>query len=466
MHALISRFCLLAASFLPLTAAHASAPVRAAADYEDTLRIAIAFHTATTICVKSGGGGMELLQFVIEALDTSRFGAVDIQYHTAGDKGEYHNFHWRGLIERMGRDSLPHVYVYISGDENNRYYGNLTEAHFNWAGEKHIGIVTIGPGGLYAKFHGRPRTPFFTDSLPLEYHQAPLYDARWLRYPGDSVFMRLDETLLFENTRRYYPHTNGVLRNSLEYVLPLTGENNTLYYKDFGGTGRCKIGAVTGGFADDLHYRTLCYERGFNAHPDTLFEKKRDDDGNWMKSEDGEYLFSDIIQDTGLIGGPNHYHAVTVYQDTIDTVHFDSRGYSRDPRVEEPVIRRAVMLNFNPAYLRNRIAAQQAIYDAILYASTVHLIGRDQPLSDPPPVEPVHQANTRPVRRRRTDSRAIVPAYVCSVDGRIYPVRSLQDVRQQKTRLSSGIYFVLAEDRSVLASFIITHRARCTELAP
>jgi hypothetical protein len=443
------------AVLLSVSAGYSAAPVRASAAYEDTLRIAIAFHDAASICVQAGGRGSELLQFVLDALDTTRFGAVDIQYHTRSDRGEYHNFHWRGLIERMGRDSLPHVYVYISGDRNNSYYGNVTEAHFNWAGENNIGIVTVGPGGLYATFKGSLQKPFFTESLTVNYGEAPLYDARWLRYAGDSVFMRLDETLLPAATRQYYPNVNGVLRNTLEHVLPATGDNTTLYYKDFGGTGRCKVGAVTGGFADDPRSRTLCYERGFNARPDTLFTKRLDDEGGWMKSEDGEYLFDEIIQDAGFIGGPSQYHAVTVYQDTIDTVYFDNRGYARDPRVEEPVIRRAVMLNFNPAYLRNRIAAEQVLYDAILYASSTHLIGVDLPTAAPPPIEPLRMHRPIPLPYRNDTSRMDRPAFVCSLDGKTFRVESMQTVRRMKARLAAGVWFVLARDRRMLGSFVV-----------
>jgi len=377
----------------------AIAPVRVAPAYEDSLRVLIGFHVGTSLCMYSGGRGQDLLDLVVRAIDTSRVDKTEIQFLN-DDLFGFSRFTERE-IPQMWDEQLPHVMVWISGDHKVTYYANKLGAWFHYASENKIGFVTIGPPAI----HG---STFMSDTAAA-LGNAPFFDGRWLLDQNDSVFIHLKPIETIPSSRQYYPNVNGVVRNTMEYVMPGLGMSGShLYCKPFGGAGRCKMPGLT--LSDDKksNFTAVAFQQGFNDQDDVVFDFARDAEGNIIRDENKVYQFEEIPAPAGYVGGDEQYQAITVYEDTISTFLYDGNAVKRDPRQGDPVVRRSVNIHFNPGYLQYKAAAEQLVYDAIMYASTTHLIGQEKVIAEPPenlPV-PVKQLSVKSVKLKDKNVKA------------------------------------------------------------
>jgi hypothetical protein len=207
---------------------------------------------------------------------------------------------------------------------------------------------------------------------------------------------------------------------------------------------------------DDPHYTSIAYQQGYNARKDTLYDFLRDSDGNKVKDTNGVYLYKELYAEPGVVGGERQYHAVTVFQDTIKTFYYDNRAIKRDARSGDPVVRRAVMVNFNPGYLIHRAAAEQIIYDAVMYASTTHLIGKTLPESMPPePLDVVAARKAAHVSELYQAKRKQNISGVYTLNGRFVPIK-MHSIRAAKKMIAPGVYLLPNNGKKKLLPVYLT----------
>jgi hypothetical protein len=435
---------------------HAAAPVRVAPQYEDSLRVVVAAHESISLCINAGGDGLPLMELVIGALDTARFDKVSVQYPAEG----YDEWDPRAIIKAWGKDSLPHVLVFCVGDQFVSHYGHTVASYFEWAGQNHVGLVLIGSHNLKTTWGGKTYLPFYSrevfDSVRID--EPPFFDGRWLSQPGDSVFIRIEPQRLVPSSREYYPNTNGILRNLFDYVLPAVQPDApaTLLFEPFGGTGRCKTHTLRYPAAPGPHYQTVAFQQGFNAAADTLYTRTLNEQGQWARDSSGTRLYTPHHLPPGPVGNPTQYSAITTFQDTIDYTFFDNQGVARDTvKAPAPIIRRAVMLNFNPGYLTPQLAAEQLIYDAVMHASLTHMIGRPQVRSTPPPVGPI-SALGRPLHARRPSTPPPgPPAALYTINGRRVALPQGGATNALYQRVPAGIYLVVDQQGRAMQTLSI-----------
>jgi hypothetical protein len=308
----------------------AQAPYRVASSYEDTVRIVILWNDMPgwDDCPQGTGPvGALTRDFVVKALDTTKVLQVKILRNANP---------WPTLAQIQnlwGPDTLPHVIVHINagwGVDVSQSGPNMTSI-MNWAVENYIGVVSIGDDAawLSSNVFGL-RT---TSNMP-----APMSDARWLDKPSDSLWIRLRPSRDALVSQNRYPGLNGIITNAISIM----GNNDSIaYFKPLAANGRCQADAD--GYVIDPNFQNkltfLGYQQGYNA----TYESTTD------------------LTTTGVVGTPTQWGAVVALQDSIIVYG-------------QPVVRRGVALSFQPQFLSNARAAQQIVYDAIMFASLTHFL--------------------------------------------------------------------------------------------
>jgi len=310
-------FLLFAAS----AAALARVPYPVDPTYEDTVRIVILWNNPDGLCPPPAVG-RQTMEFVVQSLDTTYVHQVKILRTATATLAMAQNL-WPGR--------LPHVIVHINAGwgSNN---GQNDASILNWAVQNYIGVVEIGDDAawLAQTVFGMNLVSNFADGMG---------SAMWLDKANDSLWIGVTPSRdqFVDSTK--YPFANGVVRN-MTRILGVPKAYFKPVQNPSGAAGRCEADpddfSLQPGIANKVAF--LGYQQGYNATSDGSDESPR-----------------------GVVGAVDRYTSITVFQDTMS---FQGRI----------VIRRAVSLSLEPQYLVNATAAQQLVYDAIMFASLTHTL--------------------------------------------------------------------------------------------
>ncbi len=194
----------------------------------------------------------------------------------------------------------------------------------DWAVSNGIGVVEIGDDGATLA-----ETIFGIKNV--DNYPAPMEDAIWLDKQEDSLKIHLQVKRDFVKDVAKFPYLNGIISNAYK----LNSQNRNLYFKPFKNNGRCQADAdvyrLPAGKKNAVTF--LGYEQGYNANIDSL-DKTPDK----------------------IVGREDELNVIVHLQDTV---------FSKATRI----IRRGVILSFQPQFLENEAAAQQLVYDAVIYSS-------------------------------------------------------------------------------------------------
>ncbi len=322
---LLLLFCSLGAS-----SAFAQARQRVAAAYEDTVRIAIIWNDPIGNCSDATAPvGEKTRDFVIAALDTARLTHTKV----IGNYRDGRKADWSDIEAMWGPDSLPHVIVHVNAGWSLNWNGPELSAIFENAVNSEIGVVSIGDDAANLAedvfgFVGVNNAPGpLGDGLDYNLENGPI----------DSLFI----TMLRENDERLkqrdpetgaleYPFLNGIISNAVDSLM----DGDQLdFHKP--GEGRCQADADQYNVQYPNWTTYLGYQQGYW------------DDGT------GYAVRPDIAEE--------ELDVIVAIQDTFQNVF-------------EFTVRRGVALSLQPQFLQNTTAAQQIVYDAIMFASLAHTL--------------------------------------------------------------------------------------------
>ena len=317
--------------FLPISV-FSQAPIRVDASFEDSLRIVVLWNNVEGLCEGTYTplvfplAGTDTRDFVIRSVDTSRIRNVKIFQSAAFTGGLRYPAgsaisatSLSQVRNAFGPCKYPHVIVHINAGHT-AFNGPEMNKILSWAVENWIGVVEIGDDGatLAESVFGIKNV----DNFPL-----PMEDAIWLDKPGDSLKIHLhpERDLVAESSQ--YPHLKGLVTNAYN----LNSGSKDLYFKPFINGGRCQADADA--YITDSQSKNklafLGYEQGYNANIDSTDKTP------------GK-----------IIGNDDQFNVIVLLQEK-----------SAD------IVRRGVILSFQPQFLVNEIAAGQLVYDAIIYAA-------------------------------------------------------------------------------------------------
>ncbi len=308
------------------------APLRVDASFEDSLRIVVLWNNVEGLCEGTYTplvfpmAGTDTRDFVIRSIDTSNIRHVKLFQSAAFSGGLRYPAGspvsattLRQVQNAFGQGVYPHVIVHINAGHS-AFDGPEMKKILSWAVESSIGVVEIGDDGatLAESVFGIKNV----DNFPF-----PMEDAIWLDKPGDSLKIRLhpERDLVVDSSK--YPHLKGLVINA--YKLNYCSKD--LVFKPFENGGRCQADADT--YITDEQSKNklifLGYEQGYNADIDS----------------------TDKTPDK-IVGNYDQFNVIVLLQEK-----------SAD------IVRRGVILSFQPQFLANEIAAAQLVYDAIIYAA-------------------------------------------------------------------------------------------------
>ncbi|MBD3421721.1 MAG: hypothetical protein GF398_16530 [Chitinivibrionales bacterium] len=333
--------------------ASANVTHRVAQAYEDSVRIAVIYIDRSSECILNPP--QNDADFVIDALDSSRIPNLKVIKATTDPIDNTRRI--SELLRTLwGDGTLPHAVVYCNGGEEDAYYVNRG---CWWALENGAGFVNIGSASDMMRRLYDLEIPewwrYRTNEFDWQWEWG-----RWLWQPQDSLYIVLQTGRDDFANGSVYPGLNGIVKNAAGVVAADIGHPYMLF-KNIGGTGRCKAdgdvyildSAVT------PKLRFMGYHHAYNANKDSSFEKN----GTQYHRPPGHY------------GEVDEHIAVTVFRDSIETYFCKSDTNCRsDYNLRGDMYeRRAVSLAFQPSTIENEKAAQQIVYDAVMYASLKHL---------------------------------------------------------------------------------------------
>lgn len=299
--------------------ASAIAPIRVDKIYEDSVRVVILWNETGT---KFGDGvvvGPQTRDFVLKALslDTSRSSGNVFVSPTPTTTWAMIKARWPGR--------LPHVIVHINAGWKSRS-GNYLRAVLDSAVNNRIGIVSIGDDA--ADYGART---FGLDTTSVENVPQPMGDAKWV----DSLWVGLnrsrDDKL---KDGEIYPYVNGIISNAIDSL----GAGASLFFKP-----SCNNNSET------------CRNQNDADKYNTLYPQ-------WLT-----FLgYMRGIDNKQFVGGVDELNVIVAIQDTLRASSGAGGG---------ALVRRGVMLSYQPQYLLNKQASEQIVYDAIMYASLTHQLG-------------------------------------------------------------------------------------------
>lgn len=332
---------LLSVIFLGLpTSIFAQAPIRVESSYEDSLRIVVLWNHVEGLCEGTYTSlifplsGIDTRNFVLRAIDTIKVPNVKVFQSASFSSGLRYPVGGvssattlKEVQKAFGRMKYPHVIVHINAGHT-AFNGPNMKQILDWAVANGIGVVEIGDDGATLA-----ETVFGVKKV--NNYPPPIEDAIWLDKSEDSlkIYLQTERDLIKEVTK--FPYLNGLISNACKLNL----QNRSLYFKPFKNNGRCQADADTYTIpAGKKHGITfLGFEQGYNANIDS----------------------SDKAINK-IIGKEDQYNVIVHLQDTVLVK-------------ANRIIRRGVILSFQPQFLENEAAAQQLVYDAVIYSSLLHL---------------------------------------------------------------------------------------------
>lgn len=293
----------------------AQARYRVDPHYEDSVRVAVIWNDAegrTSCSDETRPVGEKTLEFILKALNRERIPNIKTLRNSQSE-----HVTWEEVKNLWGGDTIPHTIIHANAGWSTGWNGEELERIFNEAVERRIGIVSVGDdaGNLAQEVFGFDGV----NNVPEPMQDATQIDSLWiglLRENDEKIKVRNNDGTLA------YPGANGIISNAVDSIL----KENTLDFHP-PGSGRCQ--------ADADRY-TVLYPRWITM----LGFQQGYWDGRTQPDMDDQLNVLVAIQDT--------------------TTH--------------KIVRRAVALSFQPQFLRNESAAEQIVYDAIMYASLTHTL--------------------------------------------------------------------------------------------
>ena len=325
-------------NFLPLSII-AQAPIRVNSSYEDSLRIVVLWNHVEGLCEGTYTplifpySGIDTRDFVIKAIDTNRITNIKIFQSASFSSGLRYPVGsvllattLRQVQHAFGQGKYPDVIVHINAGHT-AFNGPNIQSILQWAVATNIGVVEIGDDGVTLA-----QTIFNFKNA--DNYPSPMEDAIWLNKPGDSLKICLHPERDIVKNSHQFPYLNGLISNAYK----LNSNNKNLYFKPFENGGRCQADADTYKIPltrkKDITF--LGYEQGFNSNIDA--EDKTTDK---------------------IVGDNDQLNVVVLLQDKII-------------KNALKIFRTGVILSFQPQFLKNVAAAQQLVYDAVIFASLTH----------------------------------------------------------------------------------------------
>lgn len=287
---------------------------RVAPVYEDTIRIVLIWndaHGLSSCDTSTTPVGEKTMEFVRAALNPEKIPNIRALKNSTSAKVS-----WEDVEALWGEDTVPHVIVHINAGWSSGWNGEELDEIFQNAINLKMGIVSIGDdaANLASNTFGFRNV----DNAPAPLGDAQSIDSLWiglLRANDEMIKVRA------ANNGLMYPGLNGIISNAVDSIL----KDTIMQFFPF-GAGRCQ--------ADADKYNTL--------YP------------SWITM----LGYQQGYMDKKAQPGPNELNVLVAIQDTT----------------EKDIIRRAVALSFQPSFLQNKAAAEQIIYDAIMFGSLTHTL--------------------------------------------------------------------------------------------
>jgi len=307
------------------------APHRVDPKYEDTLRVVLLWNNAVGLCSDTPWVGAQTRDFILRALDTTRIRNVRVRASALFVDSASHSpsvVRYSPNVDSVkalwGSGRLPHVVVHSNAGWGG-FDGPEIDSILDWALASGIGVVEIGDDA--ALLAVRSFGFNIVDNFP-----QPMGNATWLNQPSDSLWMTTTPSrdTLCDST--VYPFLKGIVRPS-SALLPNDRAFFLTYLNPTGNTHRCEADpdAYTILPSERKKITLLAYQQGYNASPDGGMPN-------------------------GQFGSVDQFTTIAAFRDTTGALG-------------NRVLRQAVSLSFQPQYLENASAAQQLVYDAIMFAS-------------------------------------------------------------------------------------------------
>lgn len=218
---------------------------------------------------------------------------------------------------------MPHAIVHINagwGDAN--YNVPSLQPILDSAVANYIGIAEIGDDASWMATNVFGFT--LVDNMP-----APIGDGTQYTAASDSLLVGLHPAKDHTTDSTKYPYLNGIIINTSRKIL----HDSVLYFKPYNTSGN----AATSRCQADADKYTI------------------------VAGQEGKLTmlgFEDCSHNGARVVPPNpELDVVVAFQDTVKKTGINA------------VIRRAVALSYEPQFLKNGVASQQLIYDAVMYAS-------------------------------------------------------------------------------------------------
>ncbi|MBF0431779.1 MAG: chitobiase/beta-hexosaminidase C-terminal domain-containing protein [Fibrobacteria bacterium] len=297
--------------FMPV--AYGLAPVQVPHFYEDTVRIGVIWNE------KAIGGSYCPTNTTPVGAQTRDFVLEAIGYNSAVGGVNPGNVRvwsvedvtWNNVVNGWG-GAMPHVLIHIQAGWRSKS-GPLEDGRYR------IENILDSAANRYIGVVsvGDDAAAFAENIFGLTNVNnvpSPMGDARWLNAPGDSLWIDLDR----EKDTLDAP---GIVRRAVDSVLD---GGQRIYFKPYGADGRCQADADDYDLLPDFPTEFYGYQNGWDASSGST------------------------VQSAG-----NPLAIIAVFQDHQ---------------------RRGVALSFQPQYLAHQAAAEQIVYDGIVYGSFAHLV--------------------------------------------------------------------------------------------
>ncbi len=293
----------------------AQARYRVDQKYEDTVRIVIIWNDASGLSSCNSATkpvGQQTMEFILNALDTLQLPNVKTLKNTTSN-----HVTWRQVKNLWGGDTIPHTIIHANAGWSTGWNGPELENIFRESVERRIGIVSVGDdaGNLASEVFGFDGV----NNVPDPMRDATQIDSLWL-----GLLRQNDEQVkLYKSDGQLaYPGVNGIISNAVDSIL----KGSTMMFNPV-GDGRCQA---------DADKYTILYPQWI-----TMLGFQQ---GYWNSRTQP--------------ANNDQLNTLVAIQDTTTN----------------KIVRRAVALSFQPQFLRNDAAAQQIIYDAVMYASLTHTL--------------------------------------------------------------------------------------------
>jgi hypothetical protein len=312
---------LLCALLFPSRQVAARDLVRIDKNYEDSVRVVILWNESDKFFKDKIRGnvpvGPQTRDFVLNALslDTSlESGNVFVSPTPVTT--------W-AMIKQRWPGKLPHVIVHINAGYRSNS-GSKLKSILDSAVQNRIGVVSIGDDA--AASAEQTFGVKGTDNDPPPFDEKDQLDSLWVGLNRNN-----DNRLKDANV---FPYINGIISNAIDSM----GAGEILFFKPY-----CNNNADSCRLQNDA-------DKYLPITPQWLTFL-----GYMRGHENGAF-----------VGDVDSLNIIVAIQDTLNETQTASKN---------AMVRRGVMLGYQPQYLRQKDASQQIVYDAIMWASLAHQLG-------------------------------------------------------------------------------------------